>query len=70
MYDALTSPRVYKPAIPHSKAVEMILDGQCGVFNPLLMECLTEMAPKLPEEMGGDWWPAEPGRGWPWSRRP
>ena len=54
MYDALTSPRVYKPAIPHSKAVEMILDGQCGVFNPLLMECLTEMAPKLPEEMGGD----------------
>ena len=54
VYDALTSPRVYKPAIPHSKAVEMILDGQCGVFNPLLMECLTEMAPKLPEEMGGD----------------
>ena len=41
VYDALTSPRVYKPAIPHDKAVEMILDGQCGAFNPLLLECLS-----------------------------
>ena len=42
VYDALTSPRVYKPAIPHSQAVGMILDGQCGQFNPLLLECLRE----------------------------
>ena len=36
VYDALTSERVYKEAIPHETAVQMILDGQCGAFNPLL----------------------------------
>ena len=54
VYDALTSPRVYKPAIPHDKAVEMILDGQCGAFNPLLLECLTEVSAKLPGEMAAN----------------
>ena len=43
VYDALTSPRVYKAAIPHDQAVAMILDNQCGVFNPMLMECLREL---------------------------
>lgn len=42
VYDALTSERVYKKAIPHDKAVEMILSGQCGCFNPVLLECLSE----------------------------
>ena len=42
VYDALTSPRVYKNAIDHDTAVQMILDNQCGVFNPLLMDCLKE----------------------------
>ena len=51
VYDALTSPRVYKPAFPHEKAVEMILKGECGAFNPLLLEILTEVAPHLPEEL-------------------
>ena len=51
VYDALTSPRVYKPAFPHEKAVEMILKGECGTFNPLLLEILTEVAPQLPEEL-------------------
>ena len=54
VYDALTSQRVYKPAIPHEKAVEMILDGQCGAFNPLLLECLIDIAPQLPGELSGD----------------
>lgn len=39
VYDALTSRRVYKPALAHSQAVEMILNGACGAFNPLLLEC-------------------------------
>lgn len=39
VYDALTSRRVYKPSFPHSQAVDMILNGACGVFNPLLLEC-------------------------------
>ena len=51
VYDALTSERVYKKAIPPEKAVEMILDGQCGQFNPLLMDCLREMAENIPAAM-------------------
>ena len=43
VYDALTSERCYKKAIPHKKAVQMSLDGECGVFNPLLMQCLQQI---------------------------
>ncbi len=42
VYDALTSERVYKPALPAEKAKEMILNGECGDFNPLLLECFSE----------------------------
>ncbi len=42
VYDALTSERVYKPAYSHQKAVDMILGGECGAFNPLLLDCLLE----------------------------
>ena len=34
VYDALTTPRVYKDAFPHEKAVQMIVGGECGQFNP------------------------------------
>lgn len=34
VYDALTTPRVYKEAYTHEKAVQMILAGECGSFNP------------------------------------
>lgn len=54
VYDALTSKRVYKDAYSHEKAVQMILDGECGVFNPLLLECLLEIQKELKEEMGQD----------------
>lgn len=40
VYDALVSPRVYKPGFEHEKAVEMILNGECGTFNPVLLKCL------------------------------
>lgn len=42
VYDTLTSERVYKPAFSHEKAIQMILNGECGAFNPLLLECLVE----------------------------
>ena len=42
VYDALTSERVYKKAYSHEKAMKMILGGECGEFNPLLLECLVE----------------------------
>ena len=51
VYDALTNERAYKEAIPHEQAVQMILDGQCGAFNPLLLECLTELSGHLAEEL-------------------
>lgn len=40
VYDALTADRVYKKAFSHETAVEMILKGECGTFNPLLLQCL------------------------------
>lgn len=48
VYDALTSVRVYKDAIPHKEAIQMILDGKCGTFNPLLLDCLLKCKTKLP----------------------
>ncbi len=47
VYDALTSERVYKKAIPHEETMRMILDGQCGQFNPLLLECLVDVQDKI-----------------------
>ena len=53
VYDALTSDRCYKKALPHDTAVRMILEGQCGAFSPLLLECLRDVAPSLPEVLDG-----------------
>ena len=36
VYDALTSERCYKKAYSHEQALKMILEGQCGAFNPSL----------------------------------
>lgn len=47
VYDALTSERCYKKAFDHDTAVKMILNGECGQFNPLLLECLTECGAQL-----------------------
>ncbi len=38
-YDALTTDRVYKKAIPYLEASNMIINGECGVFSPKLIEC-------------------------------
>ena len=38
-----TSERVYKKAFSHEKAMERILAGECGTFNPLLLECLQDI---------------------------
>lgn len=51
VYDALTSERVYKKAFSHETALQMIQDGKCGTFNPLLLECLMDIADSLVEEM-------------------
>ena len=51
VYDALTSKRCYKAAYSHEKAIEMILAGQCGTFNPMLLECLLDISSALKKEM-------------------
>ena len=51
VYDALTSVRVYKDAIPHQEAIQMILDGKCGQFNPLLLDCLLEVQDRIAETL-------------------
>ena len=47
VYDALTSERCYKKAFDHDTAIQMILDGQCGQFNPILLKCLKELSIQL-----------------------
>ena len=50
VYDALVGKRVYKKAFSHETDIHMILNGECGAFNPLLLECLTDIQNRLKEE--------------------
>ncbi len=52
VYDALTSKRVYKDAYSHEKALEMILNGECGAFNPFLLECFQECSEEIRGQLG------------------
>lgn len=52
VYDPLTSERCYKDAYSHEKAIEMILAGQCGAFNPLMLECFLDISSSLKKKMG------------------
>ena len=47
VYDALTSDRCYKKAYSHETAITMILNGECGAFNPMLLDCLQEISARL-----------------------
>lgn len=49
VYDALVSERVYKKAFTHEQAMSMILTGECGAFNPILLECLKDIQDELVE---------------------
>ncbi|MCF0145468.1 MAG: response regulator [Eubacterium sp.] len=51
VYDALTSERVYKAAYSHEKAMDMIRNGECGTFNPKLLEILEEVQDEVQEKM-------------------
>lgn len=51
VYDALTRERVYKKAYSHEEAVQMICNGECGTFNPLLLECLCEIQDHIKKEL-------------------
>lgn len=47
VYDALVHERVYKDAIPKEQAYDMIMHGECGVFSPELLQCLTNCRKKM-----------------------
>ena len=47
VYDALVSRRVYKKKYTHREAMKMILNGECGAFNPILLKCLVEAQEKV-----------------------
>ena len=49
VYDALISPRVYKAPFPHDVAVKMIYNGECGTFNPKILEAFNEAIGKESE---------------------
>ena len=49
VYDALVSKRSYKEAFSHETAVQMILNGECGAFNPLILDCLRSASDKIPQ---------------------
>lgn len=49
VYDALVSKRVYKASYSHEKAMQMILNGECGAFNPLLLTCLKDIEGEIQE---------------------
>lgn len=51
VYDALTSERVYKKAFTHEKTMDMILGGECGAFNPILIDCLSDIKDDIKKEM-------------------
>lgn len=51
VYDALTSKRVYKDSFSHERALEMIQNGECGVFNPILLRCLDDIKDELKEQL-------------------
>lgn len=47
VYDALTSPRPYKPPFSHDEALSMIMDGKCGAFSPDMLNFMIAAAPFL-----------------------
>lgn len=51
VYDALVSKRVYKESYTYEKTLEMILAGECGVFNPILLQCLKDIQAEIPDKI-------------------
>lgn len=42
VYDALVNKKVYKGAFDRNKAEQMIINGNCGVFNPKIIDCFKQ----------------------------
>lgn len=51
VFDALMSKRSYKEALSAEVALRMIENGECGSFNPVLIECLKQAVGKLKSDV-------------------
>ena len=49
VFDALTTPRVYKDAFPCEQAINMILNNECGKFSPKILECFKNVRTQFVE---------------------
>ena len=47
VYDALICKRVYKDAFPRQQVLDMIREGQCGQFNPKLLDGFMQVEEEL-----------------------
>lgn len=47
VFDALTSPRVYKPPFDYATAVKMINNGECGAMNPKVLTVFNEISEEI-----------------------
>lgn len=66
VFDALTSRRPYKEAIPNDEAFGIIRDGRGSHFDPALVDLFFEITPEIPaiqQEHAGAWRRAAPARG-------
>ena len=51
VFDALMSKRSYNEALSAEVALRMIENGECGSFNPVLIECLKQAVGKLESDV-------------------
>jgi response regulator RpfG family c-di-GMP phosphodiesterase len=47
VYDALRCRRLYKPALPHSAAVQIVMQNSPGQFDPAILEVFQQVAPRF-----------------------
>ena len=62
-YDALTNARSYKTAFDHETALAMLHNGECGSFNPLLLDLPGRGRRDHPAGQAGAAHPAEQAHG-------
>lgn len=48
VYSTMTTDRVYQKARSHDEVMELIVSGQCGAFNPVLLKCLRDVEDQIP----------------------
>ena len=50
-YDALRSARAYWPSFSHHQAMKLIQSGNCGIFNPKMLDCFSSFIDTVDKEL-------------------